>query len=294
MSARGRALVAQIDALTVPRGMLAIWSLGQSGFILKGGHTVAYLDPYLSNAVDDAGDGPRGAFAREFPPPLEPEDASNAQVVFCTHEHVDHTDPDTLGLLSLASPRAVVVCSSWSRDMLLETGLPSGRILVPRLDEPYSLSGLTFTALPSAHYGLDSDPVRGHRWLGYLLELNGVTLYHSGDTILHDGLVDALKEKTVDVACLPVNGRDFWREHRGIVGNLDGREAAELAATIGADVLVPMHNDMFALNHASPAVLADVLDRHYPRQKYHWLQPGELYLYVKPPLDVHGDRKSVV
>lgn len=283
MSTRGRALVAQIDELAVPTGMLAIWALGQSGFILKGGQTVAYLDPYLTNSVGENGHGPRGAFVRQFPPPLEPEDATNAQVVFCTHEHLDHTDPHTLRPLSRTSPRAVIVCSSWSRDMLLEAGVPSGRILVPRLDEARSLGGLTFTALPSSHYGLDSDPVRGHRWLGYVVDLNGVTLYHSGDTILHDGLVERLKRRSVDVACLPVNGRDFWRERRGIIGNLDARESAELAATIGADVLIPMHNDMFALNHASPAVLADFLDRHYPRQKHHWLQPGELYLYVKGP-----------
>ena len=165
--------------------------------------------------------------------------------------------------------------------MLLAAGLPADRFLVPRLDEARSLGGLTFTALPSAHYGLDAEPERGHRWLGFLVEMNGVRLYHSGDTILHDGLVTRLGGAGVDVAFLPVNGRDFWRERRGIIGNLDGREAAELAATIGADVLIPMHNDMFALNHASPAVLADFLDRHHPRQKCHWLQPGELYLYVK-------------
>jgi L-ascorbate metabolism protein UlaG (beta-lactamase superfamily) len=281
MSDRGRKLIAQIDALEVPAGMLALWGLGQSGFVLKSGRSVAYVDPYLTNSVDDAGYAPKGSFPRQFPPPLEPQDATNAQVVFCSHEHVDHTDPYTLGPLSQASPRAVIVCSSWSRDMLLEAGVPSERILVPRLDERRSLAGLTFTAVPSAHYGLDSDPDRGHRWLGYVIELNGVTLYHSGDTILHDGLVDRLKRARVDVACLPVNGRDFWREHRGIIGNLDARETAELAASIGADVLIPMHNDMFALNHASPAVLAEFLDRHYPRQKYHWLQPGELYLYVK-------------
>lgn len=281
MTSRGRALVAQVDALVVPAGMLALWGLGQSGFILKGGQTVAYLDPYLTNSVDEAGYGPKGAFPRQFPPPLEPHEATNAQVVFCSHEHVDHTDPFTVGPLVRASPGAVVVCSSWSRDMLLESGMPPDRVLVPRLDEARVLAGLTFTAVPSAHYGLDSDPDRGHRWLGFVVELNGVTLYHSGDTILHDGLVARLKRQRVDLACLPVNGRDFWRESRGMIGNLDACEAAELAATIGADVLIPMHNDMFALNHANPAILADVLDRHHPRQKYHWLQPGELYLYVK-------------
>jgi L-ascorbate 6-phosphate lactonase len=273
--------VAQVDALAVPPGMLALWGLGQSGFVVKGAETVAYLDPYLTNAVDDAGYAPKGSFPRQFPPPLAPSEATHAQVVFCSHEHVDHTDPQTLKPLLEASPRAVVVCSSWSKDVLVQAGLPAGRMVVPVLDQPHTLAGLTFTAVPSAHYGLDADGGRGHRWLGYIIELNGVTLYHSGDTILHSGLVDRLRGSRIDLACLPVNGRDYWREQRGIIGNLDGPEAAELAATIGADVLIPMHNDMFALNHASPAVLADFLDRRYPRQKYHWLQPGELYLYVK-------------
>jgi L-ascorbate 6-phosphate lactonase len=120
----------------------------------------------------------------------------------------------------------------------------------------------------------------GFRWLGYILQLNGVTLYHAGDTILYDGLVERLRTHSIDIACLPVNGRDGWRERRGMIGNLDGREAAELAVAVNAEVLIPMHNDMFAANHVSPAILADFLDRTYPRQKYHWLQPGELYLSV--------------
>ena len=281
MTPRGTSLVAQVDTLRVPPDMLAIWALGQSGFILKGGDTVAYVDPYLTDAVDEAGYAPKGSFPRQFPPPIEPVQATNAQIVFCSHEHVDHTDPFTLAPLAQASPRALIVCSSWSRDVLVQAGIPADRMLVPPLDEPRALAGLTFTAVPSAHYGLDGDAERGHRWLGYIIDLNGVSLYHSGDTILHQGLVDRLRRRRIDVACLPVNGRDFWREGRGIIGNLDGPEAAELAATMGADVLIPMHNDMFARNHANPAVLADFLDRHYPRQKYHWLQPGELYLYVK-------------
>ncbi|MCW5849377.1 MAG: MBL fold metallo-hydrolase [Anaerolineae bacterium] len=70
-----------------------MWSLGQSGLVLKGGPTVVYIDPYLSNRIADDWGGP----ARQFPPPVEPHQVTNAQVVFCTHEHADHTDPWTLG-----------------------------------------------------------------------------------------------------------------------------------------------------------------------------------------------------
>ncbi len=277
----GPSLVSHVDTLSVPPGALAVWSLGQSGFVLKGGATIAYVDPYLSNYVDEAGFAPPGTFPRQFPAPLLPEEATNAQLVFCTHEHADHTDPKTVGPMAKASPHALFVGPANSRDILRQAGIPDDRILVPQVDRPETLSGLTFTALPSAHYGLDHDPERGYRWLGFVIELNGVTLYHAGDTIVYDGLVDRLKQHSIELACLPVNGRDWWREQRGMIGNLDAHEAAELAVTIGADVLIPMHNNMFAANHASPAVLADFLDRRYPWQKYHWLQPGELFYYVR-------------
>lgn len=273
----GSTLIAQIDGLHVPAGMLAVWSLGQSGLVLKGGQTVAYIDPYLSNRIADDWGGPR----REFPTPVEPHQVTNAQVVFCTHEHADHTDPWTLGPLAQASPQAVFVGPANSRDILREVGVPDERMIVPRMDEAREVGDLTFTPLPAAHYELDYDPQRGYRWLGFLIELNGVTLYHSGDTILFGDLVDRLRLHRIDLACLPVNGRDYWREQRNLTGNLDGPEAAELVDLLDVDVLIPMHNDLFAGNHVTPAILADFLDRHTPRQKYHWLQPGELYLYVK-------------
>jgi len=276
----GRSLAQQINTLPVPPGSLALWALGQSGFVIKGGDTVVYIDPYLSSAVDEAGYAPPGTFPRQFPPPLLPEDATNAQWVFCTHEHADHTDPKTLGPLAQASPQARFIGPANGREILRALGIPDGRIVVPPVDTPQTVGPLTFTAIPAAHYGLDRDAEGSFRWLSFIIQLNGVTLYHAGDTILYDGLVERLRKHSIDIACLPVNGRDGWRERRGMIGNLDGREAAELAVAVDADVLIPMHNDMFAANHVTPAILADFLDRAYPRQRCHWLQPGELYFYV--------------
>jgi len=268
-------LIAQIDALVVPPGALALWALGQAGYALKGGDTVIYIDPYLSGLTGKSGD------TRRFPPPVLPEQVTNAQVVFCTHEHDDHTDPLTLKALGAASPQAIFVGPATSRDILRHVGIADERIIVPRVYEPVSLAGLRFTAVPSAHYHLEYDPERGHRWLGFLIELNGVRIYHAGDTILYDGLGEQLRPYQVDIACLPVNGRDWYREQQGIIGNLDAREAGQLAAYIGAKVLIPMHNDMFVSNRVNPACLADILDRYHPYQRYHWLQPGELYYYIK-------------
>ncbi len=271
----GPALKQHIDRLIVPDGQLALWSLGQAGFVLKGGATIVYIDPYLSDSVADSG-GP----ARRFPIPIDPATVDHAAVVFATHEHMDHADGPTLGPLLAASPQATLVTSLQGRDVAVAADVSPERVSVPRLGEPATLAGLTYTAIPAAHYDYDVD-AEGHcRWMGFLIELNGVTIYHSGDTIVFPELLSALEGRRIDLALLPFNGRDHFREQRGLTGNLWPREAVELAAAIGAKVLLGTHNDLFDENRVPPGLLFDELDRHATWQRCHVLQPGELYLYA--------------
>jgi L-ascorbate metabolism protein UlaG (beta-lactamase superfamily) len=99
------------------------------------------------------------------------------------------------------------------------------------------------------------------RFLGYVVELGGVRVYHAGDTIHYDGMEDRLRELAIDVAMLPINGRDPEREAKDIVGNLNEREAAWLAHEIGAEVLLPMHHDLFARNRGYPAHVVEFVER---------------------------------
>lgn len=276
----GPALSRQIDRLPVPPDTLAVWFLGQAGLVLKGGDTIVYIDPYLTGETNPPDASPE-PFKRAFPPPLVPDSVANADVVLLTHDHLDHTDGATVGPLAKASPQAVFVGSSWSRAILRAAGVADDRVRAAPVGQPLTLGALTVTPIPAAHYDLERDAAGQHRYLGYLVDLNGVTLYHSGDTILVPELLDALRGRRVDIAALPVNGRDYWRDQQHIVGNLYPQEAADLVAMLGADVFIPLHNDLFAGNRLSPAMLAEDMDRRYPRQKYHWLQPGELFFYAR-------------
>lgn len=270
----GAALAAQIEQLQVPNGMLALWALGQAGFVIKGGETIAVIDPYLSDAIEAHG-GP----ARRIPIPIQPELLSSADLVLCTHEHDDHTDVATIKPLLDAALGARAIVSPQSVALLRQAGVPADRVEVPELGQSQQIKQLRYTAIPAAHETLEINPERQSRWMGFLIECNGVTVFHAGDTIVKDEIIQALTGRTVDIALLPMNGRDYFREHRGIVGNLLPREATELANMLQADVLIPMHNDLFAGNRLNPAELWDDLDRRFPEQCCHMLQPGELYLY---------------
>jgi L-ascorbate metabolism protein UlaG (beta-lactamase superfamily) len=277
----GKDLIAQMNGLAVPPGCLALWGLGQMGVALKGSNgQVVYIDPYLTGELRTPTSTEFGV--REFPPPILPSEITNASLVLCSHEHSDHTDPATLGPIAAASPQAKFVITGWSQHLLDKAGIAPERRIVPTVMQPMQFGDLRLTALPSAHYAVEEDAAKGHRWLGFLIEWNGVTFYHSGDTIIYPGYLEMMKTlPKIDVGMLPVNGRDAYRDSYGWTGNLLPLEAAWLSQQLGWDVLIAGHNDLFIWNTVGAGELPDALRRLNPRQKMHVLQPGELYLYVR-------------
>lgn len=273
-------LIQQMNKLHVPPGCLAIWGMGQMGIALKGDDSgIIYVDLCLSNIVAERGDPE--LFQRAFPPPVDPAQITNAAYVLCSHEHIDHTDPLTLAPLAQASPDVRFVVSGWAQSEVDEAGIAPERRIVPPTDRAIQLGNARVTAIPSAHYTLDHDE-RGTRYLGFLIEWNGVTLYHSGDTIIYPGYIERLKAlPRADVAIVASNGRDAYRDQRNIIGNLLPVEVAWLAQELGWDMLIFGHNDLFTWNTLPPGTLVDALRRLKPRQKHHTLQPGELLLYVR-------------
>ncbi len=269
-------LIGRIEALEVGGRSLAFWGLGQVGVAIKGPPGVVYVDPYLTDS-----DGEGGSLPRIFPPPLAPAEVTNASTVLLTHAHVDHTDPGTVLPLSEAAPESRFVAPFTSRDTLVEAGLDADRIVVPEVGEPFEVSGATVTAVPSAHTELEYDAERGYPYLGYVIEWNDVTVYHAGDTVVYDGLIETLSAWVIDVAFVPINGRDYFRTSRGIIGNTDYRETAELAETLDVALIVPTHYDLIEGNTADPGHFVSHLYGLNHMRRHKLLRPGELLYFVK-------------
>jgi L-ascorbate 6-phosphate lactonase len=278
----GAALVEQINSLTILPNSVAFWSLGQMGFVLKGSpQQIIYIDPYLSDLANALSDDDFGE--RIYPAPLQPQEVTNASAVLCTHEHLDHTDPDTLPGLAAASPQAQFYVSGWAREKVInEMGIAAERVHLLKAEQAFALGEARITPLPSAHYQLEHDAHKDHRWLGVLIEWNGVRLYHAGDTIIYPGYLDRLRALgPIDLAILPVNGRDWMREQRDVVGNLLPSEAVALAHELGWDLLIPGHNDLFKGNRIDPGQVFSEGRLRAPNLRIHQLLPGELYYYLK-------------
>ena len=127
-------------------------------------------------------------------------------------------------------------------------------------------NGVRITALASAHEFLDQDKKTGHYpYLGFVIEACGLTVYHSGDTCLYDGLIAKLRQwEKFDLMMLPINGRDADKLRRNIVGNMTYQEAVDLAGTLGTRYVVPTHYDMFEGNLANAEDFRDYLNIKYP------------------------------
>jgi L-ascorbate metabolism protein UlaG (beta-lactamase superfamily) len=249
-----------------------MWWLGQSGFLLRHADSLLLLDPYLSDSLTKKYDGTDKPHVRVTERVIAPERLTGISVVTSSHNHTDHLDAETLNPLRAANPSLSLVIPEANREFVTErlgcesawpVGLDDGQTIV--------IGGWRLSGIAAAHNTLETDAGGRHRFLGYIVRRGPWTIYHSGDTLLYPGLAEKLSEFGVDVAIVPINGN---KPERRVAGNLDGREAAQLARDIGARIAVPHHFDMFEFNTADPRELF-IPECERIGQPYHVLRAGE-------------------
>lgn len=270
--------ISKITEAKLTENQIALWYLGQEGFVIK--HDDCYLatDLYLSDYVDQHC-CQFVQWERLYPAPVDAEELTFLNVILCTHTHYDHADPWTLPKLAAVNPAARFVVPAPAVDDVAAYGIARDRIISAVADQPIEINGFTITPVPSAHEELHIDANGNYCELGYLIDAGDTRIFHAGDMCMYDGLIEHLTN--VDVALLPINGRDYFRNKNDIIGNFNIEEAVTLAKEIGAKLLVPMHHDLYAVNRVSPASFVTTLMALNPEQPYHIFTPGERIVYMK-------------
>ncbi len=224
--------------------------LGQSGCRIEYRDTVIYMDPYLSNSVQEL-DAPD--LSRLLPIPLQPEEVTDADWVLITHVHIDHCDPHTLPKIADASANCQFVGPPPVLEKLLQWGIPQQRCHVATESWRQLCPAVKVRAVPAAHPVVHRDEEGHLSTVGYMLEIEERRIYLAGDTSVTAELLDTLQSlRPIATAILPVNEHNYFRGRRGIIGNMTVREAFLLAEEIGAGTVVPVHWDMFKVNSADP------------------------------------------
>lgn len=238
-------------------GSIAIHWFGQSTFALKDANgTVLLLDPF---------------FPRERPPerflhaepPLD-EATLRPDLVLLTHNHRDHTCLESLLRIHAAHPRAIFMGPHESTDLLAANEIPDALLTTVEASDSVVQQGVTVHAVwakppqGAPAEGIDPPDVTH---LGFVIELDGVRVYVSGDPINsfaeHEELLAPIRELKPHIGFLTTHPSE------GEFPFFD--ESVQSAVRLGLDAAVPAHYDCFVSRTYDPQQWAAAFPNEGPR-----------------------------
>src|ERR1700687_2168207 len=239
---------------------LAIYWLCQAGFAFKSSSSeIVYIDPYFSDVVERL-----IGFKRMMAFPVLAEDAS-ADLIVCTHEHLDHTDTDALPVLA-RNPRTQFAGPIECIKEFTKLGIPAGRCHLLEEGASLTLGSVEINAVYADHGELAPDA------LGIVLNFGGIKVYHTGDTAYRpEEFAPAIKMRP-DVLIPCINGA---------FGNMDAQEAALLTSLVNPRVAIPSHFWMFVEQNGEPGVFLRRCKELAPQSQAVLMKPGEELLFKK-------------
>lgn len=196
--------------------------LGQAGLLFETGGKTVLVDPYLSDSVEkiEPHNKRRVAVDARFLQ-IQPD------ILLLTHNHLDHTDPETL-FHYLSKDSTVTVLASgnaWQNVRKTFGGVKNNYVQFNRGTQ-WTEGALHFKAVYAEH----SDD----KAIGIIIKAEGKTYYITGDTLYNEKIFGDITEK-IDYVFLPVNGRG---------NNMNFIDGARFCKRLNA-VAIPLHCGLF-------------------------------------------------
>jgi L-ascorbate 6-phosphate lactonase len=256
-----------IKRFAVSENELAIWFLGQNGFILKSGsRPILAIDPYLTNSCATLyNDQNEFRLDRQLPVFIEPEDL-DVDYILVTHSHDDHADPETLK--RCGNKHTTTFIGPWEGyQKFLKCDILEKDCCLTHPNQAIEINGINIRgtfALPTDHTDLNH--------IGYMIEFsNGIRFYNSGDTAYCD-LFTHINKFKVDICTICINGGFH---------NLSHMEAARIVKEINPKVVIPCHYDMMVNNVGDPDMFKAALQILSVKSQYQQIDYYQPWLYSK-------------
>lgn len=195
--------------------------LGQAGLLIETDHKCIVIDPYLSDSVEKI--EPQNK--RKIPVEKRFLDIK-PDIIVLTHDHLDHTDPDTLKYYLTGEKQVLVLASenAWEKVRRLFKG-NNNYVQFNRHTE-WTEDGIWFCAVKAEH----SD----EHAVGILMKAEGKMYYFTGDTLYSTEIFEDIPEN-IDYVFLPVNGKG---------NNMNMSDGKRFCERIGAKA-IPLHCGLF-------------------------------------------------
>ena len=250
----------------VPEGSIAIWFMGQNGFIVKDSVSpLIGIDLYLTNSCAVNYYSLPFRVDRQLPVFIEPEDL-DIDVFITTHSHQDHADPETIRRMQ--KPDCRLFIGPYDSCLLYEQHGVDER--ARRLIHPGQSIEIGATTV-CATFALPTDKTDLNHTGMLLTFSSGISFFNSGDTAWAESL-PALLPDFVDICAVCINGGYH---------NLPPEQAAHIVKAVNARVAIPCHYDLMINNVGSPEMFKIALERSGASAKFQMLRYYEPWLYAR-------------
>lgn len=149
----------------------------------------------------------------------------DADVIFITHDHYDHFEPDSIAKVKKEST-LLVAPEGMKKKVLAEAGIAPDRCVFYDPGEVHEVGDLTVETIP-AYNKLKPFHPRGKKWQGYVVTMDGTRYYVAGDT----DVTEEIKKVQCDVALIPIGG----------TFTMDRNQAADYIAALKPGAVIPTH-----------------------------------------------------
>lgn len=200
--------------------MKIIW-LGQAGLLFDFDGIKVMIDPYFSNSVERV--NPNN-YRRH--PINDSFSKIKPNILILTHNHLDHTDPETLDIIFEKHDNICVLASSNAWNVVRKYGGVNNYVMFNN-GTIWSESGITFEAVYAEH----SDD----KAIGVIITYKNKIYYVSGDTLYNKKVLNSIAIQP-DFAFVPING---------VGNNMNMIDAESFCREIGAKKVIPVHFGMF-------------------------------------------------
>ena len=175
-------LLKQIEFKDIKKNQLCIYFLGQSGYVLKFKELTIYIDPYLTDYIENPLGLNEKKMYRLFPSPIDPKTITKCDVIICTHSHVDHMDPWTINKIDTNYKLFSSIGAYEKSDLKISKS--KIRFLQP--EKTFKIGEISIIPFPAAHYELIDEFGRPD-CLSILIQWKGINLFFWGNGFLiHD------------------------------------------------------------------------------------------------------------
>lgn len=214
--------------------------LGQGGFLIEINGIRMLIDPYLSDSLNAKG------LKRLFPVPVKLENLK-PDIIFFTHDHADHFDEQTILPLAALYPDCKAAGPVSVYEHYIRLGLKPDCFTVFNCGNVRRQGAISVKAVPAYH--TDEYAV------GIVISSRHKRIYISGDTLLDDRLIPAVKQHTgtgFDLMMICINGK---------LGNMNAIDALYVTSQLRPTIVIPMHYGLFAENTTDPEPFVNAVSK---------------------------------